>query len=72
LNYRIKDLDKKIELCLNNVKNFLQKGNKNGAKPWLIRKMNYEKYKQNCENIHLTLIQQIIDIKNAEGEKKTY
>jgi len=70
LNYRIKDLDKKIELCLNNVKNFIQKGNKNGAKPWLIRKKNYEKYKQNCENIHLTLIQQIIDIKNAEGEKK--
>ena len=70
LNYRIKDLDKKIEICLNNVKNFIQKGNKNGAKPWLIRKKNYEKYKQNCENIHLTLIQQIIDIKNAEGEKK--
>ena len=69
LNYRIKDLDKKIELCLNNVKNFIQKGNKNAAKPWLIRKKNYEKYKQNCENVHLTLIQQIIDLKNAEGEK---
>ena len=69
LQYRINDLDKKIALCLNNVKNYIQKGNKNGAKPWLIRKKNYEKYKQNCENIHLTLIQQIIDIKNAEGEK---
>ena len=69
LQYRINDLDKKIALCLNNVKNLIQKGNKNGAKPWLIRKKNYEKYKQNCENIHLTLIQQIIDIKNAEGEK---
>ena len=69
LQYRINDLDKKIVLCLNNVKNLIQKGNKNGAKPWLIRKKNYEKYKQNCENIHLTLIQQIIDIKNAEGEK---
>ena len=69
LQYRINDLDKKIALCFNNVKNLIQKGNKNGAKPWLIRKKNYEKYKQNCENIHLTLIQQIIDIKNAEGEK---
>ena len=69
LQYRINDLDKKITLCLNNVRNLIQKGNKNGAKPWLIRKKNYEKYKQNCENIHLTLIQQIIDIKNAEGEK---
>ena len=69
LQYRINDLEKKITLCLNNVKNLIQKGNKNGAKPWLIRKKNYEKYKQNCENIHLTLIQQIIDIKNAEGEK---
>ena len=69
LQYRINDLEKKITLCLNNVRNLIQKGNKNGAKPWLIRKKNYEKYKQNCENIHLTLIQQIIDIKNAEGEK---
>ena len=69
LQYRINDLDKKIVLCLNNVKNLIQKGNKNGAKPWLIRKKNYEKYKQNCENIHLTLIQHIIYIKNAEGEK---
>ena len=47
----------------------IQKGNKNGAKPWLIRKKNYEKYKQNCENTHSILIQQILDIKNAEGEK---
>ena len=54
---------------MNNVRNFIKKGNKNGAKPWLVRKKNYEKYKQNCENIHLTLVQQIIDIKNAEGEK---
>ena len=69
LQYRINDLDKKIELCMNNVRNFIKKGNKNGAKPWLVRKKNYEKYKQNCENIHLTLVQQIIDIKNAEGEK---
>ena len=69
LQYRINDLEKKIKLCQNNAKNLIHKGNKNGAKPWLIRKKNYEKYKQNCENIHLTLIQQIIDIKNAEGEK---
>lgn len=69
LQYRINDLDKKIELCMNNVRNFIKKGNKNGAKPWLVRKKNYEKYKQNCENIHLSLVQQIIDIKNAEGEK---
>ena len=69
LQYRINDLDKKIELCMNNVRNFIKKGNKNAAKPWLVRKKNYEKYKQNCENIHLTLVQQIIDIKNAEGEK---
>ncbi len=69
LQYRISDLEKKINLCLNNAKNLIQKGNKNGAKPWLQRKKNYEKYKQNCENIHLTLVQRIIDIKNAEGEK---
>jgi len=69
LQYRINDLEKKINLCLNNAKNLIQKGNKNGAKPWLQRKKNYEKYKQNCENIHLTLVQRIIDIKNAEGEK---
>ena len=70
LQFRINDLEKKIGLCMNNVRNLIQKGNKIGAKPYLIRKKNYEKYKQNCENIHLTLIQQIIDIKNAEGEKK--
>ena len=70
LQYRINDLEKKINVCMNNVRNMIQKGNKNGAKPWLLRKKTYEKYKQNCENIHLTLVQQIIDIKNAEGEKK--
>ena len=69
LQYRINDLEKKINLCLSNAKSLIQKGNKNGSKPWLIRKKNYEKYKQNCENIHMSLIQQIIDIKNAEGEK---
>ena len=70
LQYKINDLEKKIDVCMNNVKNMIKKGNKNGAKPWLLRKKTYEKYKQNCENIHLTLVQQIIDIKNAEGEKK--
>ena len=70
LQYRINDLEKKINMCMNNAKNMIQKGNKNGAKPWMIRKKNYEKYKQHCENIHITLVQQIIDIKNAEGEKK--
>ena len=69
LERRINNNDKKIELCHNNVRNLIQKGNKNGAKPWLIRKKNYEKYKQNCENTHSILIQQILDIKNAEGEK---
>ena len=69
LQYRINDLEKKINLCLSNAKSLIQKGNKSGSKPWLIRKKNYEKYKQNCENIHMSLIQQIIDIKNAEGEK---
>ena len=69
LQFRINDLEKKINMCINNAKNMIQKGNKNGAKPWWIRKKNYEKYKQHCENIHSTLIQQIIDVKNAEGEK---
>lgn len=69
LQNRINELEKKIELCINNSKNLIKKGNKNGAKPWLIKKKNYEKHKQNCENIHTTLIQQIINIKNAEGEK---
>ena len=70
LQFRINDLEKKINLCMNNVRNMIQKGNKVGAKPWLLRKKMYEKNKQNYENIHLTLVQQIIDIKNAEGEKK--
>jgi hypothetical protein len=70
LQFRINDLEKKINLCMNNVRNMIQKGNKVGAKPLLLRKKMYEKNKQNYENIHLTLVQQIIDIKNAEGEKK--
>ena len=38
LKYRINDLEKKINFCKNNAKNLIQKGNKNGAKPCLIRK----------------------------------
>ena len=38
LKYRINDLEKKINFSQNNVKNLIQKGNKNGAKPCLIRK----------------------------------
>ena len=30
LQYRINDLEKKINVCMNNVRNMIQKGNKNG------------------------------------------
>lgn len=69
LQIRINELEKKINLCLNNVKKYIQKGDKKGAKYWLLRKKTYEKYKKDNDAIHINLIQQIIDIKNAQSEK---
>lgn len=70
LQTKISELDKKIELCTNNAKAFIKKGDKNGAKPWLARKKKFEKFKQIYENTHITLIQQMLDIKNAESNVK--
>ena len=67
---KIKELERKIESCINNAKIFIKKGDRNGAKPWLVRKKNFEKYKQIYDNTHITLIQQMIDIKNAESNVK--
>ena len=36
----------------------------------MVRKKNFEKYKQIYDNTHITLIQQMIDIKNAESNVK--
>ena len=69
LQIRINELEKKINLCMDNVKKYIQKGDKKGAKYWLLRKKTYEKYKKDNDAIHINLIQQIIDIKNAESEK---
>ena len=70
LQLKIKDLENKIETCINNAKNLLKKGDKNSAKSWMVRKNNYLKYKQVFDNTHITLIQQMIDIKNAESNVK--
>lgn len=70
LKLKIKDLENKIETCINNAKNLLKKGDKNSAKSWMVRKNNYLKYKQVFDNTHITLIQQMIDIKNAESNVK--
>ena len=70
LQLKIKDLENKIETCINNAKNMLKKGDKNSAKSWMVRKNNYLKYKQVFDNTHITLIQQMIDIKNAESNVK--
>jgi hypothetical protein len=70
LQIKIKEQEKKIESCLNNAKMYIRKGDKKGAKPWIIRKKNYEKFKQNYDNTYITLIQQIIDIKTIEDNAK--
>ena len=70
LQIKISELDKKIELCTNNAKTFLKKGDKNGAKSWMARKKKFEKFKEIYENTNITLIQQMIDIKNAESNVK--
>ena len=67
---KTKDLENKINSCTNNIKTYLQKGDKKSAKTWLVRRKNYEKYKQIYENTHITLIQQMLDIKNAEDNVK--
>lgn len=67
LQIKIQELDKKIESCLNSVKNFIKKGDKKSAKPLMIKKKNYEKYKQLYENTQTTIIQQMMDIKEAEN-----
>lgn len=70
LQLKINDIENKIQTCLNNARNCLKKGNKNGAKPWLAKKNVYEKHKQIFNNTHLTLINQMMDIKNAESNVK--
>ena len=70
LQIKIKDLENKIEMCVNNAKNYLKNGDKNSAKSWIVKKNNYQKFKQVFDNTHITLIQQMIDIKNAESNAK--
>ena len=70
LQKKIKDFENKINSCTNNIKTYLQRGDKKSAKTWLVRRKNYEKYKQIYENTHVTLIQQMLDIKNAEDNVK--
>jgi len=67
LHFKINDLDNKIQLCMNNARNCLSKGNKKYAKTFLIKKKQYEKYHQIYSNLQITLINQIMDIKNAEN-----
>ena len=67
LQFKIKDLDNKIQLCMTNAKNCLSKGNKKYAKTFLIKKKQYEKYHQMYSNLQITLINQMMDIKNAEN-----
>lgn len=70
LQLKINDLEKKIETCVDNAKNFLKKGDKNSTKSWIIRKNNYLKHKQVLDNTHNMLIQQMINIKNSESNAK--
>ena len=70
LQFKLNEFDNKIDFCVNNAKNFLNKGDKRGAKQWIFKKKNYEKYKQIYNNTHTTLINQMMDIKNAESNVK--
>lgn len=70
LQIKLNELDNKIDFCLNNAKNSLTKGDKKTAKQWMLKKKNYEKYKQIYNNTYVTLIQQMMDIKNAESNVK--
>jgi len=67
LQFKIKELDNKIQLCLANARNCISKGNKKYAKTFLIKKKQYEKYHQMYSNLQITLINQMMDIKNAES-----
>lgn len=70
LQKKIRDIETKIESCLNNAKTFIRRGDKKGAKPWIFRKKQYEKHKQIYDNTYMTLDQQIFDLKNAEDNVK--
>ena len=70
LELKINDIENKIQTCINNAKNCLKKGDRNGSKPWLAKKKVYEKHKQIFNNTHITLINQMMDIKNAESNVK--
>ena len=70
LQLKLNEIDNKIDFCLNNAKNCLTKGDRKAAKQWMFKKKNYEKYKQIYNNTHVTLIQQMMDIKNAESNVK--
>ena len=70
LQLKINDIENKIQTCINNAKMCLQRGDRNGSKPWLAKKKVYEKHKQIFNNTHITLINQMMDIKNAESNVK--
>ena len=67
LQFKIKEIDNKIQLCIANARNYISKGNKKFAKTFLIKKKQYEKYHQMYSNLQITLINQMMDIKNAES-----
>ena len=67
LQIKINELEQRINFCINSAKDCIRKGDKRGGKQFLIKKKQYEKYKEAYDNTYMIIIQNMLDIKNAEN-----
>ena len=67
LEKRNAEYEKKIEQMTEKAKALIKKGNKQGAKTFMIKRKNYQKFLENSQNTLNILEKQIFDIKNAES-----
>ena len=69
LEKTINEYQNKIDNLLMQVKKNIKSGNKQGARTTLLKKKNYEKFLENCQNTQNVLEDQIFNLKNMESHK---
>ena len=67
LEKRNEKTKKKIQQITEKAKALIKKGNKQGARTLMVKRMNYQKFLENSQNTLGILEKQIFDIKNAES-----
>ena len=67
LEKRNAETEKKIQQITEKAKALIKKGNKQGARTLMVKRMNYQKFLENSQNTLGILEKQIFDLKNAES-----